>query len=244
MRFESGLDLRPIEVVREKGEVMKYCLMIFAILIPLECYSVPPLDLYGTNKSGEFITVIGESEGAMYSEISIEKNGKRVYLKNQDCKFSDDLFLCSKDGQSPLAGVKYRYKYAPSMGYFYTIDCGEVLSCVDGCNPNAPIELMEAGYECYDEATCPNVDQVNGRIKLKSHKGEISAQSVNVRLNPHSQSKIVATLDRGVRVKVTGTNGVCTKVNGKIGMWVYATIEAGAPPMKGWIYDYYIRYRN
>jgi uncharacterized protein YgiM (DUF1202 family) len=224
---------------------MKPLIAVAMIFFSVVVYAVPPLDLMGHNDAGENVTVIGDSMEESYSEILIRKNGKETFLKKQYCGHSGaDIFSCSADGTSPLAGATFRFKKLKVAENPHTMDCGRVAVCEHGCGPRTPHELLESGYECNDVAVCPNLKLEKGSVSLISTSGAVSGDNVNLRDNPHTQSRILRTLTREVKVKVTDSTAACWLVNGKPGVWVFVTVIDNNTPKNGWLYDAYIDYQK
>jgi hypothetical protein len=232
---------------------MKLTVAVALTFLPVVVHAVPPLDLQGHNDVGERITVVGESDGPMHSEIEVRVKGKKTHLKGQRCGYSadDTTFSCSPDGASPLAGATFRFEannreiLARITASSRTMDCGRIAVCERGCGPRTPQELLEAGYECYDEAVCPNLEKnKSGSVVLRTTNATVKGNNVRLRDNPHSQSRVLRTLAQGVRVKITDHVGACWLVNGKPGVWVFVTILDDNIPKEGWIFDANISYKT
>ena len=223
---------------------MKLTVTVALTFLPVVVHAVPPLDLEGHNDVGERITVVGESE-PMHSNIWVRMKGKKSDLKGQRCGYSadDTTFSCSPDGASPLAGATFRFKtYARDSR---TVDCGRIAVCERGCGPRTPQELLESGYECYDEAVCPNLElKKSGSVVLRTTNGTVKGNNVTLRDNPHSQSRVLRTVAQGVRVKITDYAGACWLVNGKPGVWVFVKVLDDPIPKEGWMFDANISYET
>jgi hypothetical protein len=222
---------------------MKPNLLLLLVMIPQIVYSVPPLDLYGFNDKGEFFMVIGEPDGIPYSEISVNSEKEELIYRDQKCGFStQNTFSCAKGGKTSMSGVIYEFQSATwdrVYDEFNRGDCGEVLSCVDGCNPDAPSELMQAAYGCYEEAVCPD-----NRLR---DEAVVNTNNVNLRLNAHRNSKIIGMVSKGDRVRKSNSEfkygGTCTILNSRTGKWVHVVVEGAKPDKQGYIFDSFITYK-
>lgn len=238
--------------VRANELSMKLTVTVAFAFLPVYVHAAPPLDLEGHNDVGERITVVGESE-PMHSRIWVLMKGKKSDLKGQRCGYSadDTTFSCSPDGTSPLAGATFRFEanareILDRMGASSrTVDCGRIAVCKRGCGPRTPQELLESGYECYDEAVCPNLElKKSGSVVLRATNGTVKGNNVTLRDNPHSQSRVLRTVARGVRVKITSHTGACGLVNGKPGVWVFVRVLDDPIPKQGWMFDASISYQT
>jgi hypothetical protein len=224
---------------------MRLTIAVIMMFLPPAVYAAPPLDLIGHNVTGESITVFGESDEQSYSEIMVRKNGKETLLKNQRCGHSGaDIFSCSPEGTSPLAGAVYHFKRVTVSQDPYTRDCGRVATCVRGCGRRTPHELLESGYECNDVAVCQSLKYENGSVSLRLTNGTVKGNNVNLRDNPHTQSRILRNIAHGVKVKVINSTAACWLINGKPGVWVFVTVLDDDTRKEGWIYDAYIEYQE
>lgn len=224
---------------------MRSCITVILSVLPLSVNAVPPLDLAGHNDVGESVTVLGESGEVPHSEVIVRTKDKETELKGQRCGYSDDytIFSCSPHGASSLAGTTYRFKAVAQDPR--TVDCGRIAVCIRGCGAHTPHELLESGYECYDEAVCPNLQmKQNGSVSLRSTSGTVKGIGVNLRDNPHSQSRVLRTIAHGAELKVSEATGACWLVNGKPGVWVFVTVLDDNRPVTGWVFDAYIDYQT
>jgi hypothetical protein len=71
-----------------------------------------------------------------------------LHKTKQDYTHSGGVFTCTTDGESVLPGVTYLAKHTSRLDFLHPVDCGAILSCVGGCDPNPRIDLLESGYEC------------------------------------------------------------------------------------------------
>jgi hypothetical protein len=216
-------------------------ILVFACRVVL---AAGPTDLEGRNDRGQRIRVIGESNGPMHSEIWIHEGKEERHLAEQKCGYSADAanFSCSSDGSSPLAGATFRFK--PVSETPRTADCGRIAVCITGCNSRAPRELLESADECYDQGECRSLAMTeSGSVHLREVNGLINAHNVNLRENPHSQSRVLRTVPEGVAVNALDHAGVCLLVDGKAGVWVRVAVLDDKAPSEGWIFDANVSYR-
>ncbi len=216
---------------------MKAIVLISLLVFNVVARAEMALDLEGRNALGENIKVYGEYGNETYGVIKIEKAGKETLLTKQTCRRVGDLFQCAAGGSSPLAGASYRFRtVSPSSE-----DCDRIASCKTGCGLRTPIELMEYG-ECGEVGGCQNFVLENGRWKPISIEGAILGDRVNLRWNPHSQSRVLRTLDRGTKVSVVRSY-LCLELHGQFGMWVFVDVMDGKSPKQGWLFDAFIKYQ-
>lgn len=246
--FETKLEMSQLRLLAspmfrhlQSRAAAKYIALAMAAAIAIDAQAAPPLNLTGRNSLGEEITVIGESEGAFHSEVEIRKSGVVTILRKQGCDYepSGDVFFCPSRPESPLSGTRYRFKRNRSSD-----ECGRIAACEQGCGQRAPVELLESGYECYDGGQCRNFKTINGEVRLISMAGKVAGSRVNLRENPHSQSRSLRTVVRGTRVSLVGASMHCTAIDGVEGMWAEVQVEDGAEPRRGWMFDGYIDYDN
>jgi hypothetical protein len=181
----------------------------------------------------------------MYSEIWIHKGSGKQHLTSQRCGYSPDgatFFSCSAGEPSPLAGATFRFKASDRDPG--TVNCGRIAVCADGCGMHTPRELLESGHECYDQAECPSLEMTKtGAVVLRTVNGVVKVSNVNLRENPHSQSRILRTVLYGSRVKVVDYTGHCTLVEGKAGVWIRVTVLDSKAPDEGWMFDANVSYQ-
>lgn len=202
--------------------------------------SAPPLDVSGHNDFGEHITVYGQYDDQdWFGTILVKsKDGQETLLRKQNCT-SGETFSCSSEGTSPLAGTVYRFLSYSSE------DCGRIAVCKSGCSQRAPREVLEAGYECYDDGLCPNVARNrHGPWTHKYTSGSIRGTKVNLRDYPHSQSRILRTVDHGAEIRAIDSDISCRKISGKLGIWVFVEVFDGFQPSRGWLFDAYIDFQR
>lgn len=229
---------------------MKFTVTVALMFLPVVVHAVPPLDLEGHNDAGERITVVGESE-PMHSKILIRMKGMNSDMKGERCGYSGDnsTFSCSPNGASPLAGATFRFEantheiLARMGSSSRTVDCGRIATCERGCGPRTPQELLESGYECYDEAVCPNLElKKSGTVVLRATNGTVKGNNVPLHDNPHSRSRILRMIAQGVRVEISDHVGACWLVSGEPGVWVFVKVLDDSIPKGGWMFDANISY--
>ena len=200
-----------------------------------------PTPIHGVNKDGEEFAITpvlpGDKgyEAAMaagkHYSVNVRSSGSAgSYFPTEPCAFTGGKFSCSVAGRSPLAGATFKNISKPP----YFGGCGTVLTCIEGCGPRVPQELLEDPYECYplQEVVCGSpIDE-----------GVVDGDVINIRNHPHIISSVLRTATKGTRITVLKRDSVCFLMNDKVGQWVRVKLHDNSPIKEGWVFDAYIKY--
>ena len=138
---------------------MRYRFLFSLLLLPVAALSDGFGGAEGNNSLGQRIRIYEGTEGyAFYVVERGKKENDKHWLLSRECKWNEHYrrpgadptysFQCGKEGQSPLAGTRYRVTYSKTKRN----SCGrlnEIYLCVVGCsNGTAPAVFYVKPWEC------------------------------------------------------------------------------------------------
>jgi Bacterial SH3 domain len=202
------------------------------LVLSTALHAALPTPIHGINQHGEEFTIdIPDPPFGRDYSVQVKTNGKvKDYFAKEPITYSKGELAFSAQGRSPLAGAKFKiFSKAPYFG-----GCGTVLTCIEGCGPRVPHELFEDPYECYPEPEVACGSPID--------EGIVDGDVVNVRDNPHINSRVLRTVANAVRITVLKRDPVCFLMNDKEGQWVRVKLHDDNPIKEGWVFDAYIKY--